>query len=298
MPYHRSFVLAALSSVLILACNGTSTMKRVEDPFAGGYPTYRDSASGLDVIFGTPDLGTGEQRIAFAVLSNSGLLRNPTLTVTVNGPGASESITATYRPFPAGTRGIYVAKASFPKAGSYTVDVAVPLDGKSVDLRFPIDVRTTPRSPAVGDRAPASRNRVASDVASLAELTTSTEPDAALYRTRIADALSAGRPFVVVFASPAFCTTPLCGPQVEDLAAIAKQYAGQADFIHIDLYENPHEIKGDLSRARRSPLLDDWGLTTDEWTFVVGSDGRVAARFEAYARRDEVEAALTSVLTR
>ncbi|TAJ19251.1 MAG: hypothetical protein EPO65_07305 [Dehalococcoidia bacterium] len=139
---------------------------------------------------------------------------------------------------------------------------------------------------------------MASDVASLAELTTSTEPDGALYRTRIAEALSAGRPFVVVFASPAFCTTPLCGPQVEDLGAIAKQYAGRAEFIHVDLYENPHEIKGDLSHARRSPLLKEWGLETDEWTFVIGSDGRVAARFEAYAPRAEVEAALQSVLTR
>ncbi len=293
-------LLVLLAVAAVVACGGDrGTMSRVQDPFSGGYPMYRDEASGLDVIFGTPDLGTGVQRIAFAVLARDGLVRHTTLPVTVRRGDSRQTVTAQYHPFPTGTRGVYVAQATFEKSGTYIIEVAVPAaDGKAAHLTFPAEVRAKSSSIAVGDRAPASRSRVASDAATLAELTTSSQPDPALYRARIADALSAGRPFVVVFASPAFCTTPLCGPQVDDLSVLARDYAGQAEFIHVDLYENPHEIKGDLSRARRTPLLAEWGLQTDEWTFVVAADGRVAARFEAYAAREEVEGALRAALGR
>jgi len=296
---YRLAALVALTLFAVAACGSDGTMARVQDPFSGGYPMYRDKATGLDVIFGTPDLGVGTQRIAFAVLARDGLVREPTLPVTLRRGSDRQSVTARYYPFPTGTRGIYMAQVTFPKASTYTIEVEVPRpEGKSVRLGFPAEVATKPASIAVGDRAPASRNRLASDVTSLAELTTSSQPDPALYRTRIEDALAASRPLVVVFASPAFCTTPLCGPQVEDLSTLARDYAGQAEFIHVDLYENPHEIKGDLSRARRTPLLVEWGLRTDEWTFVIGPDGRVAARFEAYAVREEVEGALKTVLGR
>ena len=114
----------------------------------------------------------------------------------------------------------------------------------------------------------------------------------------IADSIAAHRPAVVIFASPAFCTTPLCGPQVEDASALARKYGDRTDIIHVDLYQNPQEIRGDLSRAVRSPLLKEWGLRTDEWTFVIDANGEIAARFEAYAPMAEVEAALERVLPR
>lgn len=300
MPHRLGLAALLLLFALVGGCGGArDTLPRVQDPFSGGYPMYRDQADGLDVIFGTPDLGTGTQRLAFAIVARDGLVRAPTLPVTVRRDGDRQTVTARYRPFPAGTRGVYTAQATFERAGTYTIEVDVPMDaGKTIRLRFPAEVAARPKSVAVGDRAPASRNRVASDAGALTELTTSTQPDPALYRTRIADALAARRPFVVVFASPAFCTTPLCGPQVEDLSTLARDYAGRAEFIHVDLYENPHEIKGDLARARRTPVLGEWGLHTDEWTFVVGGDGRVAARFEAYAAREEVEEALKAALAR
>lgn len=296
MP-RRPVIFMALLFGMVVACGDDGgTMRRVEDPFSGGYPMYRDEASRLDVIFGTPDLGTGTQRIAFAVISRDELVRPATLPVTMRRGDDRQAVTARYQPFPGGTRGIYVAQANFSKPGTYTLEVDVPLAAKVVRLAFPAEVASEPKSVAAGGRAPASHNRVASDAASLAELTTSAQPDPALYRMRIADALAAHRPFVVVFASPAFCTTPLCGPQVEDLAVLARDYAGRAEFIHVDLYENPHEIKGDLSRARRTPVLAEWGLHTDEWTFVVDGEGRVRARFEAYAPREEIEGALKAVL--
>ncbi len=80
------------------------------------------------------------------------------------------------------------------------------------------------------------------------------------------------------------------------LWAIAAGHAGRANFLHGGLYQNPREIAGDLGRAVRACVLEDWGIESDEWTFVVGAGGRVAARFEAFVAEEELEASLNAVL--
>jgi hypothetical protein len=46
----------------------------------------------------------------------------------------------------------------------------------------------------------------------------------------------------------------------------------------------------------------EWGLSViqgyrnESWTFVLGSDGRIAARFEGYATFSEIEGALLEAL--
>lgn len=305
-----------LAALLFGACRGADegdpsermpgSAKRVDDPFAGSYPLYRDSVTGLRVILGTPDLGRGPSRIAFALFDDGGLVEYPGLLVRTyyypDGPeamrlGPLEQTVVDYHQFPLGGRGTFSGTVDLASAGLWGIEVAVPRpDGSIRAVLFPVTVKERAKAPAVGGPAPRSQNRIASDVASLAELTTSSEPDPALYGERITQALDRGRPFVVTFASPAFCTTALCGPQVETLSELVPEWGAAFSFIHVDLYENPHEIKGDLGRARRSPLLEEWGIESDQWTFVVGRDGRIAARFESYVAREELEAALQAAL--
>lgn len=306
--------LAALAALLlVVACGGGSSGPRpvptVVDPFSGGYPTYRDAASGITAILGTPDLGVGSFRVAVALSDRSGLIRFPAVAVetyyygrdsgraggTPEGP--VQRAEASFFVFPDGGRGLYTAALSFDRAGTWGLLVAIPRpEGAAVPLMLTFPVAARASAPTVGDPVPASRNRTARDVTSLAQLSTGSDPQPALYGQTVAEALAARRPFVVVFASPAFCTNPLCGPQVEELGLLAQRYAGRAGFIHIDLYEHPDQIKGDLARAVRSPILQEWGLHSDEWTFVVGADGRVVARFEAFVPADELEAALQRAL--
>ena len=291
--------LAALAVVPAAAgCSGGPAGPKpaatVVDPFSGGYPTYRDAATGITAILGTPDLGVGTFRVAFALNDRTGLIRFPAVAIETyyySKPGGRpggpvQRASAEFFAFPDGTRGLYTAALTFDRAGTWGLQVAIPRpDGTTprMTLTFPVAQRAA--APGVGETVPASRNRTARNVASLAQLTTGSEPQPALYQQTVAEALAARQPFVVVFASPAFCTNPLCGPQVEEVGELAKQYAGRAGFIHVDLYEHPDQIKGDLSRAVRTPILKEWGLHTDEWTFVVGADGRIAARFEAFVPR-------------
>ena len=97
---------------------------------------------------------------------------------------------------------------------------------------------------------------------------------------------------MAVFASPAFCTNAVCGPQLDVLQELKNAHADRANFVHVDFYDNPHEIQGDLDRARISPAVRDWKLPSIEWTFVIDSAGIVTARFEGFATYDEVEVEL------
>lgn len=273
---------------------------------SGGYPIYRDDDTGVTAILGTPDLGVGRHRVGFVLTTSEGLVRVPVLAVESyrhpDGPGGEaegpvEAAEARFYEFPFGTRGIYSVPLEFDRAGDWSVRVRFPApSGDFVTTQFAFAVAEETHAPDIGAPVPASETRTLAVAGSLSMLSTGHEPDAALYQVTIADALESDLPLVVVFASPAFCTNALCGPQVEVLGELAADYEGRANFVHVDLYENPDEIQGDLSRAIRTPVLEEWGITTDEWTFVVDADGRVAARFEAFVTHEELEAALLDVL--
>lgn len=269
------------------------------------YPESYDPESGLKFILGTPDLGVGRQRVSFIITHSRGLFRFPVVQVESyylpeGSPGLREgpvqTTQAQFQEFSLGTRGIYVTHLEFDRAGTWQLEASFPdPDGGRVSTTLSFDVSEDTQAPGVGDRAPRTDNRTSRDV-SIEELTTSYKLDPALYRTSIADALSASRPVVVTFASPAFCTTAFCGPQVDVLSDLRKRYDDRAEFIHIDLYENPHEIQGDLSRAVRNSVLAEWGISTDEWTFIVDREGRIAGRYESFVAEQELEEDLLAVL--
>lgn len=302
-----SILLLAVIASMVAACSwlpgSARTASKVDDPFSGGYPTFRDEATGITAILGTPDLGVGTFRVAIALNDRSGLIRFPAVTLESVRPksGASdlpaEVVNAGFSPFPNGIRGLYTASMTFDRPGTWTINVLVARpDGRNGRIALSVAIAERASAPVVGAAAPKSKNRTAKDIPSLDRLTSGSTPDPALYQRRIADSIEARRPVVAIFTSPAFCTTPLCGPQVEEASELVKQYGDRVDFVHIDLFENPREIKGDLKQAKRSPLLKDWGLHTDQWTFIIDANGIVAGRFEAFVPRAELEASINGAL--
>jgi hypothetical protein len=275
-------------------------------PLDGPYPRYRDAVSGLVTILGTPDLAPGRQRVSFVLSDAEGLVRLPALQYELfrfdaggtgpSGPPLGRGV-ARFAPFPDGSRGLYATEVDFATAGTWGLRVAVPRpDGAVASTLFAFEVPARAKAPLVGASAPRSRNRTLADTP-LEALSTGSQPDPALYQSTIASALEAGRPLVVVFASPGFCTNALCGPQVEQLSELRAAYEGRASFVHVDIYENPQTVRErGLDAAVRTPLLREWGLETDEWTFVIDRGGVVSARFEGFAPREEVEGALRAVL--
>ena len=159
-----------------------------------------------------------------------------------------------FRLWPYGTRGIYTTRLDLNVPGRWALEVsAAGEDGSVRQAKLFFEVEERPEAPAVGSPAIASKSKTLADVDRLSQITTGSMHDPDLYQLTIADAVASGLPTVVVMASPAFCTNAVCGPQVQVLKELKDKYSGQANFIHVDFYDNPEGIQGDLTRARLSP---------------------------------------------
>ena len=227
-----------------------------------------------------------------------GLVETPAMRVTVlpdQSPGDTHEVIARFSRFPDGIRGFHVTSVDFSTVGRWNLILHIPSADGFDDIGIAIDIPEDTSAPSIGDAAPASASRTLTDVGNIADLSTGETPDPGLYLISLADAVEASKPFVVVFASPGFCTNAFCGPQAEVLSEVRSAFGDQANYIHVDLYENPEQVRFG-EEPIETPILEEWGLHTDEWTFIVNADGVVVGRFEAFAPFEEVEAALAAVL--
>lgn len=306
-------LLATFSAGLILACSqATESVAGPAAPESEPYAPLEEvplikgpvSEDGLQAIFATPDISTGRHRIAFALISQTGLVKTPSATVQSFHKSQGDSLDdpvqtalALFHPFPLVERGLYTTNLTFDQTGEWTIRATVLGDDglpKKATLSF--DVPEATHAPSVGAPAIPSRNKTIQDVERLSQLTTGSMQDEDLYQVSIADAIRSGRPTVIVMASPAFCTNAVCGPQVEVLRDLKNEFPDQANFIHVDYYDNPEEIQGDLDRAVLSPVAREWRLPSTEWSFVIDREGTIAGRFEGFTPLEELRQALKKIL--
>ncbi len=194
-------------------------------------------------------------------------------------------------------RGIYVVdEVDLPLEGVWVASFDALVDGNQalVVERAGFRVAATPGAPGVGELVPATENLTIHDVASFAEISTRQVERDELHNVSVAQALAAGEPFVVVFASPQFCVSAMCGPVTETVDAARVELGGAIEFIHIEPWDL--RLARDQGQLVPAPVILEWGLPTEPWTFVVGPDGRVVKRFEGLVTVDEVVAAVEPLL--
>ena len=259
----------------------------------------------LNVIMATTVLEVGEQRVAFLLTTPTGLVKGDTevsiTPVYLPDSAAGESIVTRFHQWPYGVRGAFAANVDFDRPGQWRLDITAegPDGGHAMQE---IEILEDSSVPFIGTVGPLSENKTLGSAGAIELVTTDYSPDLSLYEVTIREAVESPLPAVVVFASPAFCTTATCGPQVDAVSELRETYVGQAHFIHVEIYDNPDEIQGDLDRAQIAPTVDEWGLTAiphwfnESWTFVLDADGRIQDRFEGFATVVELEEALQSAL--
>jgi hypothetical protein len=167
----------------------------------------------------------------------------------------------------------YVAHVTIPRAGRYWA-VAEPIGGKRIQALGALGVRAHSSTPAVGSRAYPSRTPTLASVGGpAARITTSEPPDTALLRYSVAGSLAAHAPFVLIFATPAFCTSRTCGPMVDVVDAVRKRFEGRGvRFIHVEIYRRNNPSLG------TNMWVHQWRLPSEPWVFLVGRDGRIKAK--------------------
>jgi len=186
-------------------------------------------------------------------------------------------------------QGLWLTEATFDKSGPWGVEVTVDQPGRPlVFARTRFDVLAASSSPAVGAPAPRSRNLIASDVKNISEISTA-QPPGDMYDVRIADAIAAHRPLLVLFATPAFCTSRVCGPEYEIVQTLQPLYARDMDFVHIEIWKDP---------ANQVPVdaVTEWGIRSDPWVFLVDRNGTVRHKFSGLVTVDELQEAIEQTL--
>ena len=305
----RVLLIAMALTALLAACNGGSdtTTPAAPAPAPTEEPAASDGVTELNGILATKDLGVGANRISFLLVSPKALVKVPSATVKSVNLSAPDAVVATstaeFFLWPFGSRGNYATELTFDQPGEWRLDVEVTEEDGSIGMaQIPLTIGERSDTPSFGDAPPSDANKTVRDVGSLTELTTSSTPDPDLYQQTVAEALGEGKPLVVVFASPALCTSPTCGPQVETVEELKELYKGRAGFIHVEVYDNPAEIQGDLDRARYAPMVDEWGLSAqtgylnESWVFIFGADGTVTSKYQGYASIEELTKGLDAVL--
>lgn len=195
-----------------------------------------------------------------------------------------------------GVDGVYVADVDFTRAGDWGVQIAVTTPGRAVDeFPFRFTVRGRSDEPMVGDLAPPSLQATLATEPDIVEIDSSSPLRPQMHDLTIADAVMSGKPAVIAFATPAFCHSRLCAPLMDTVMdPLAARFAGQAAFIHVEPYVLRDLRAGFVENP--VPATREWKLQSEPWIFVVGRDGRVAAKFEGIVALDEVEAALQRAL--
>ncbi len=259
-----------------------------------------DAGPDVALVFSTSDYAPGSNRVGFLVVRDDGsLVEAPGATVWVGSENASEPQKTSATLEPIGTEAsasqaegdptqLYVANVELPAPGRYWL--AVQPEGEEIQAVGAVDVRSQTLSPAVGSRAIPSDNPTLDD-APAEQITTATPPDTELLRSSIADAVRDGVPFVVAFATPKYCQSRTCGPTVDVVDEVRKRLAdSDVRFIHVEIYEGNDPSKG-VNR-----WVEEWGLPTEPWVFLVEADGVIQKKFEGSVSVDELEQAVRSTL--
>ena len=276
-----------------------------------------EAQEGLQPLITTSELAVGQNRFAFGLMKANKLLEEADVSLriyTIQGSDAqlAAELKAPYQALrnvkqersvhrhpdgtahvhsdESGVRGLYVAQISFSRAGTWGVEIlAHQKDGSHEVARAAVTVLDTSPTPAVGSPAPRSRNLIARDVKNLRRIDTSARPDPRLHQMRIADAIAQGKPQLIVFATPQFCTSRMCGPVVDIVRTLLPAYGKRVAFTHQEIWQ-------DFAEKKVFPIVEEWRLDSEPWVFVVDGQGIIRAKFEGLVTVPELEAALQQVI--
>ncbi|MDQ4108274.1 MAG: hypothetical protein M3138_05635 [Actinomycetota bacterium] len=233
-------------------------------------------------------------------------------------PAAGPTARATYVPVPgtdasggapaiiAGANGVYEAEdVTFDSAGIWRTTLSIEIDG--VARRLTTEFRVDPESgiPAPGIPAPKTETLTNDskhvDDESIDSMAGGGNPipDPELHEWTIADAIEQGRPALVLFGTPAHCTSRFCGPEVVELQRLAAEHPGRAVYIHVEIWKEYGSDAQVVNKGAAEWLLrelpDGTPEMTEPWLFLIGSDGIVADRWGPLFDSAEVAAALEAL---
>ena len=285
---------------LLTACQAPAPAPTAAPTAANPLIKPRATGAPLTAVQASSELAQGRNRFTLGLIDEhnqpitTGKVNVQFFKLLANGQAEKRSeAPAVFRSVGGASKGVWVCQPTFSEIGQWGAQVTLDSgDGSPNTSRLNFQVQAKFSAPGYGDPAPRSISLTASDVGGDTSHICSNNPPCNLHNMTIADALAPGqKPLVVVFATPALCTSATCAPELQAVVQLQSTNAEAANFIHIEIYQYPFD------GTRTVPTVDEWHLPSEPWTFVVDKTGIVRDRFEGAAPMEELEPSLKAVLS-
>ena len=114
------------------------------------------------------------------------------------------------------------------------------------------------------------------------------DPPCGMHEVSLDEALKSERPVMLIFATPEFCQTVVCGPAVATVDEIRTGGEwGETAWIHCEIYTDQGETLG--------KPVEQWGLPTEPWLFSIDATGAIAERLDGPMVTSDIERMATGL---
>jgi hypothetical protein len=212
----------------------------------------------------------------------------PATVHSLETPPAFAAKTTTQDPDAA--KNVYTTEVDLPSKGEWQILAMFREDDGSYSYaRVPSAVvGKFPDVPQPGDEAPETETPTADDVGGDLTKIDTRQPPSSMHDVNYADVLGE-EPIVLLFATPALCTSRVCGPVVDIAEEVKSERPDDAAYIHMEIYND-----NDPNQGPR-PQVEDFNLPSEPWLYVIDSDGKVTTAIEGAFSKQELEEALDEV---
>jgi hypothetical protein len=168
---------------------------------------------------------------------------------------------------------VYVTNVDFPSNGEWRIAALIKEGDRTTTKLLPsVTVGEFTKVPRVGQGAPLIHTPTRASVGGdLSKITTRIPPDTQ-NRVDYADVLGK-EPIVLLFATPQFCQSRVCGPVVDVAEQVKQLYGDRAAFIHMEIYK---DNEPPMTRSQ----VKAFHLPTEPWLFVIDRRGTIHSAIE------------------
>lgn len=311
--------LLAATALLLAACGGSKAsgdkanegprtrdlraqLGQSTDPSGVAFPAVRgqslqqlaDSIGnvGPQAALATSVYRPGDNRFAFGVIDEkTGFVYGPSAVYVADKPSAPARgpyqapadllvTESPYRSKQAATEkdpfsAIYAASIPFKRTGKTVALVVTQVKGQFVVAPVGIQVssKAADKVPDIGEPAPRVHTDTLASAKGNIDAIDTRQPADDMHDTDFADVVGK-KPVALLFSTPQLCSSRVCGPVTDIALQLKARYGDQMTFIHQEVY-----VDNDANKGLR-PSLAAFNLESEPWLFVVGADGRIAARLQ------------------
>jgi hypothetical protein len=169
---------------------------------------------------------------------------------------------------------VYTTYIDFPSEGDWQIAALIKQGDEVAATLLPsASVGEFKGIPRVGQKAPRIHTPTAADAGGdLSKVTTRIPPDTQ-NKVDYADVLGE-EPIILLFATPQFCQSRVCGPVVDVAEQVKEQYGDETAFIHMEIYNDNDPSKG------VTPQVKAFRLPSEPWLFAIDRQGVIRAEVE------------------